>query len=1196
MRDKIVTVTLGEDLYVKGPHVFQYDYGLVLVLDGIQLPAEYEVHFSNKKHGVAKKGEAAENGVKIPDEYLRSGEDVFAWVYLRNGDEDGYTVYSIQLPVIARSVEQGDNVSPVEHNIIDKALEALAEAVEECEENVRHYPIINDNGNWMLYDAVAGEYVDTGLSAVGEDGFSPTVQITEIEDGNRVTITDAYGDHTFDVLNGGSFIDDTAGAGDTDKVWSADKTAAEISSLNDEVSEKADASDLPVVPVFSKNGEDVYTCNMPFAEVYAAVNEGKCTACLVLSTLTGKVDTCASLVASSSYAIKFSWSEPRPQQEHVYGIVVQFTNDEAVEITSQILSLGDYIAPTYSRTMFPITAGTYCLKNGGMYKAKEDISRYETFNPEKWDLVDVSTEISAISEELSDIDSAVSEKADKTDTVLNTTLSRGRTDGSSVGEGSFAFGSDVEASGELFFAEGNSTKANGAYSHVGGMYNIPDSYDGFDEWTAGTQYNVGDKVKVTNETTVNGYICKTANSDSSFMPFKWIDMQGRMNYAEIIGNGADENNRSNARALDWEGNEYLAGDLYVRSNIGSAAGSKVATLDAAGKVPTSQLPSYVDDVVEYPSLNDFPNVGEPGKIYVAIDTNMTYRWSGSTYIMIGGGDLSTKADKADTVLDTTLSRGRRSDSTVGTGSFAFGEAVTASGAYSHAEGSSTVASGDYSHAEGFSTKATNHYSHAEGKETTANGYAAHAEGYKALASNSQAHAEGEETVASGSNSHAEGYKTGADGYASHAEGLQAVATQTGAHAEGSGTTASGQSSHAEGSATVANSHAAHAEGISTTASHPGAHAEGYVTKALDDHCHAEGENTTADNNAAHAEGSGTYAGGYAAHAEGGRYASGDTKTIDSQSYHYGATGGYSHSEGIDTISYGPRSHAEGSGTSAIGESSHTEGSATIAKAVNSHAEGASTYASGAQAHAEGAGTTASGSNSHAEGASATASGAQSHAEGAGTIASGVQAHAEGSGAEASGPNAHAEGGGTHAIGYAAHAEGVSTYANGDLSHAEGNSTHANGVASHAEGEYTVANGRYSHVSGRYNVEDNYINWPEWAANTDYAVGDKVKRTTTQNNETVVKGYICRTANSDPSFDSSKWVEDSSINYAVIVGNGAYNNPSNAYSLDWDGNGHFKGDVYIGCNADGTGGTKLGSVVFATDAEIQDIIDDWSVGA
>lgn len=52
----------------------------------------------------------------------------------------------------------------------------------------------------------------------------------------------------------------------------------------------------------------------------------------------------------------------------------------------------------------------------------------------------------------------------------------------------------------------------------------------------------------------------------------------------------------------------------------------------AGKVPSSQLPSYVDDVVEYSSSAAFPGTGETGKIYVALDTNRTYRWSGSAYI------------------------------------------------------------------------------------------------------------------------------------------------------------------------------------------------------------------------------------------------------------------------------------------------------------------------------------------------------------------------------------------------------------------------------------------------------------------------------------------------------------------------------------------------------------------------------------
>lgn len=56
-----------------------------------------------------------------------------------------------------------------------------------------------------------------------------------------------------------------------------------------------------------------------------------------------------------------------------------------------------------------------------------------------------------------------------------------------------------------------------------------------------------------------------------------------------------------------------------------------------GKVPQDQLPSYVDDVLEFSSLSDFPEQGEAGKIYVAMDTNRTYRWSGTTYVQIGGG-------------------------------------------------------------------------------------------------------------------------------------------------------------------------------------------------------------------------------------------------------------------------------------------------------------------------------------------------------------------------------------------------------------------------------------------------------------------------------------------------------------------------------------------------------------------------------
>lgn len=69
--------------------------------------------------------------------------------------------------------------------------------------------------------------------------------------------------------------------------------------------------------------------------------------------------------------------------------------------------------------------------------------------------------------------------------------------------------------------------------------------------------------------------------------------------------------------------------------IATALDSKADLVD--GKVPTSQLPSFVDDVESYADLASFPATGEDGKIYVAKDTNKTYRWDGTDYIEIPDG-------------------------------------------------------------------------------------------------------------------------------------------------------------------------------------------------------------------------------------------------------------------------------------------------------------------------------------------------------------------------------------------------------------------------------------------------------------------------------------------------------------------------------------------------------------------------------
>lgn len=76
-----------------------------------------------------------------------------------------------------------------------------------------------------------------------------------------------------------------------------------------------------------------------------------------------------------------------------------------------------------------------------------------------------------------------------------------------------------------------------------------------------------------------------------------------------------------------------------------------ASLDGKGLIPSSQLPAYVDDVIEVATFDELPEVGEAGKIYVTLDTNLTYRWSGTRYIEISQslalGETSSTAYAGD---------------------------------------------------------------------------------------------------------------------------------------------------------------------------------------------------------------------------------------------------------------------------------------------------------------------------------------------------------------------------------------------------------------------------------------------------------------------------------------------------------------------------------------------------------------------
>lgn len=112
-----------------------------------------------------------------------------------------------------------------------------------------------------------------------------------------------------------------------------------------------------------------------------------------------------------------------------------------------------------------------------------------------------------------------------------------------------------------------------------------------------------------------------------------------------------------------ESNWILIGDTSeLNSKVQQFINSKgapngLASLNESGIIPSAQLPSYVDDVIEVDTFSNLPGTGESGKIYIVQDTNLTYRWSGTDYVEISKslalGETSSTAYPGDKGKATT---------------------------------------------------------------------------------------------------------------------------------------------------------------------------------------------------------------------------------------------------------------------------------------------------------------------------------------------------------------------------------------------------------------------------------------------------------------------------------------------------------------------------------------------------------------
>ena len=130
-----ITAVFGHDARrVTAPSLYQWDYGQVLTFDGLKLPDSYEVHFSNKPEGgQAEVRIGTADGVSIPDRSLESGEPVYAYVFLHSEQDDGETVYLVQIPVKKRPKPFYNKPTSVQQSEITEAIAALNAGVQAAE-------------------------------------------------------------------------------------------------------------------------------------------------------------------------------------------------------------------------------------------------------------------------------------------------------------------------------------------------------------------------------------------------------------------------------------------------------------------------------------------------------------------------------------------------------------------------------------------------------------------------------------------------------------------------------------------------------------------------------------------------------------------------------------------------------------------------------------------------------------------------------------------------------------------------------------------------------------------------------------------------------------------------------------------------------------------------------------------------------
>ena len=216
-----IPVEIGPDRRVTTqPINYQYDVRQILVIsgaEGVELPAFFTVDFCNVGDADTQPIAGSASGVMIPDSLLQTGKNIMAYFVIAGPDTAVQTRYEITIPVNARP--EGTDIDPDEdqQRQIDALIETLNEGVEAAEDAAEAIQNMGVEAETLTPGSplTVTKEVDPETGAVtlifgltqgpkGDDGYSPTITITEITGGHRFTVTDKThpSGQSFDVLDG----------------------------------------------------------------------------------------------------------------------------------------------------------------------------------------------------------------------------------------------------------------------------------------------------------------------------------------------------------------------------------------------------------------------------------------------------------------------------------------------------------------------------------------------------------------------------------------------------------------------------------------------------------------------------------------------------------------------------------------------------------------------------------------------------------------------------------------------------------------------------------------------------------------------------------------------------------------------------------------------------------------------------------